>query len=143
MMKTCWAREQLQREVAKGKQQEEDIVNHRHLDPARQAGWQKPGRCVSSQVGTGSQDEARCVYTPSHPGKPDPHEIPGVSIWPAVPLRRWSAGVQGRDDNKQALLTGPQSQALAVTARGPYAPLKLTLKSGLRRPHGPPRPQPD
>lgn len=57
-MKTCWTREQLQREVAKGKQQEEeDIVNYRHLDPARQSAWQKPGRYVSSQVGTGGQNE--------------------------------------------------------------------------------------
>lgn len=77
MMKTCWGREQLQLEMVKGKLQEEDKVNYHHPDPARQAGWQKPGRHVTNQVGTGSQKEVGCVYTPSRRGGPDPHETPG------------------------------------------------------------------
>lgn len=44
MMKTCWTREQLRKEVVNGKQQEEeDKVNYRLPDPARQAGRQKLG----------------------------------------------------------------------------------------------------
>lgn len=121
-MKTCWGREQLQRETVKGKLQEEDKVNYHHPDPARQAGWQKPGRHVTNQVRTGSQKEVGCVYTPSSRGGPDPHETPRVTTWRAAPLRRWSAVVQVRGENKQSLLTRSQPRALAVTARGSDPP---------------------
>lgn len=68
---------------------ESDIVNYRHPDPARRAGRQKPGRYVTSQVSTESQDKVGCIYTPSHPGSPYPHETLGVSTCPAASLPCW------------------------------------------------------
>lgn len=82
--KACWGREQLQPEMLKGELQE-DQVNCRHPDPARRAGWQRPGRHVTHREGTGSQEEAGRVYTPSRRGAPNPPEIPRVSTWPAAP----------------------------------------------------------
>lgn len=60
-------------------------INCRHPDPARRAGWQRPGRHVTNREGTGSQEEAGRVDAPSRLGAPNPPEIPRVSTWRAAP----------------------------------------------------------
>lgn len=133
MMKTCWTREQLQREVVKDKQQEkEDKANYQLPNPASQAGRQV--RHVRSQVGPGNQNEVGC-------GSPDPHGNAGVSTWPAAPLRRWSAGDQRRGENKQT--SSRCGKTSSSRPRWPHAPRTPILKSELHRPRGPPPPQLD
>lgn len=123
MLKACWTREQLQRAVVKGKpQEEEDKVNYRHPDPARQAGLQKPGTYITSQVGTGSPDEVRCVCTASRSAAPTLRNLRSLSTWPAAPLRRGSAGGQRRGENKRSPPTGSQPRASRPPPRPPRAP---------------------
>lgn len=138
-MKTCWTREQLQREVAKGKQQEEDIVNYGHLDPARQARWQKPGRYVSSQVGTGGQNEVGVFICPPTLAVPSLTKSQGSPPGRLCPFDPGELGFRG----EARTIAAERSLGLGGHCHGLYALLKRTLKSGLLRPHRPPPPQPD
>lgn len=140
-MKTCWAREQLQPEMVKGKLQEED---NRYQDPARQAGWQKPGRHVTSQVGTGSQNEVVCVYNPFPPCRHRPPQNPkGLHLAGRAPRTMVSCNSGERREQVVAANRvphrGPGGHSPGLAPR----PSSPTPKSELGRPREPPPPQPD
>ena len=94
---------------------------------------------VTGQVGNGNQDEVGCCLHPSHPGSPDPHGTPGVSTRPAAPLPE--AGHWGSGEKREQAVAADKLPAPGLG--GPHAPLTPTLQSELRRPRGPPPPQPN
>lgn len=70
-----------------------------------------------------------CLH-PLPPRRPQPSRNPQGLHLAGRALRRRSATVQGRDENKQPLLTRSWPRASAVAARVFHPPLMPTLKSG-------------
>lgn len=90
---------------------------------------------VTSQIGTGRQDEVDCLH-PSHPRSP--HRTSG-----SPPGRRHPSDTGHWRSGKRREQAVAANKLSSPGLGRPYAPLTPTLQSELRRPPGPPPPPPN